>query len=77
MARIGDKLGVRATNVIGVAARLFRTEPVRRLVVEEATPQLDLLGDLAERHLDVEALLGLARTGALAGLPALPPGTGS
>jgi len=39
--------------------------------------RLDLLGDLVERHLDVEALLGLARTGALAGLPALPPGTGS
>ncbi len=39
--------------------------------------RLDLLGDLVERHLDVEALLGLARTGAPAGLPALPPGTGS
>jgi hypothetical protein len=49
MARIGDKLGVRATNVIGVAAR-FRTEPVRRLVVEEATPQLDRLGDLVWLH---------------------------
>ena len=39
--------------------------------------RLDLLGDLAEQHLDVEALLGLARTGAPAGLPVLPPGAGS
>jgi len=36
--------------------------------------RLDLLGDLAERHLDVEALLGLARAGAPAALPVLPPG---
>ena len=39
--------------------------------------RLDLLGDLVEQHLDVEALLGLARAGAPAGLPVLPPGTGS
>ena len=36
--------------------------------------RLDLLGDLAERHLDVDALLELARTGAAQGLPFLPPG---
>ena len=36
--------------------------------------RFDLLGDLVERHLDVEALLGLARTGAPAALPVLPPG---
>jgi adenosylcobyric acid synthase len=39
--------------------------------------RLDLLGDLVEQHLDVEALLGLARTGAPAGRPALPPGGGT
>ena len=36
--------------------------------------RFDLLGDLVERHLDVEALLRLARTGAQPGLPVLPPG---
>jgi len=36
--------------------------------------RLDLLGDLVEEHLDVDALLALAREGAPAGLPFLPPG---
>ncbi|GAB3709948.1 hypothetical protein GCM10027590_02090 [Nocardiopsis nanhaiensis] len=36
--------------------------------------RLDLLGDLVERHLDVDALLGLARAGAPGGMPVLPPG---
>nr|WP_220481552.1 cobyric acid synthase [Nocardioides ginsengisegetis] len=36
--------------------------------------RLDLLGDLVEEHLDVDALLSLARSGAPAGLPVLPPG---
>lgn len=36
--------------------------------------RLDLLGDLVERHLDVEALLELALAGAPAALPVLPPG---
>ncbi|GCD87998.1 cobyric acid synthase [Nocardioides sp. LS1] len=36
--------------------------------------RLDLLGDLVEEHLDVDALLSLARSGAPAGLPLLPPG---
>jgi adenosylcobyric acid synthase len=35
--------------------------------------RLDLLGDLVEEHLDVDALLALARSGA-PGLPFLPPG---
>jgi adenosylcobyric acid synthase len=38
--------------------------------------RLDLLADLAERHLDVDALLALARSGPPAGLPVLPPGGG-
>jgi adenosylcobyric acid synthase len=36
--------------------------------------RLDRLGDLVEEHLDVDALLGIARHGTPAGLPALPPG---
>ncbi len=36
--------------------------------------RLDLLGDLVEEHLDVDALLGLAEHGAPQGLPFLPPG---
>ena len=36
--------------------------------------RLDLLGDLVERHLDVDALLGLAENGPPEGLPFLPPG---
>jgi adenosylcobyric acid synthase len=36
--------------------------------------RLDRLGDLVEQHLDVDALLTLARTGAPAALPTLPPG---
>ncbi|MGN6252993.1 MAG: cobyric acid synthase [Marmoricola sp.] len=35
--------------------------------------RLDLLGDLVERHLDVDALLGLAAGGPPAGLPVVPP----
>ena len=36
--------------------------------------RLDLLGDLVEEHLDVDALLDLATSGAPASLPLLPPG---
>nr|WP_246283676.1 cobyric acid synthase [Nocardioides perillae] len=36
--------------------------------------RLDLLGDLVEEHLDVDALLDLALSGAPAGLPLLEPG---
>jgi adenosylcobyric acid synthase len=36
--------------------------------------RLDLLGDLVEEHLDVDALLALARGGAPFGLRVLPPG---
>lgn len=39
--------------------------------------RLDLLGDLVEQHLDVEALLALARSGPPPGLPFLPPGAPS
>jgi adenosylcobyric acid synthase len=46
--------------------------PVRFAQAREA--RLDLLGDLVERHLDVDALLDLARSGPPPGLPGLPPG---
>ncbi|MEZ0340443.1 cobyric acid synthase [Mycobacterium sp. pV006] len=36
--------------------------------------RLDLLGDLVETHIDVDALLALAENGAPEGLPFLPPG---
>jgi adenosylcobyric acid synthase len=36
--------------------------------------RLDLLGDLAEEHLDLDALLDLAQSGAPSGMPALEPG---
>ncbi len=38
--------------------------------------RLDLLADLAEEHLDVDALLALAHTGPLSDVPLLPPGAG-
>lgn len=41
---------------------------------ERREARLDLLGDLVTEHLDVDALLDLATTGAPAGLPLLPPG---
>jgi len=42
---------------------------------ERRERRLDLLGDLVEEHLDVDALLDLAHRGAPAGLPVLPPGS--
>jgi adenosylcobyric acid synthase len=60
------------------AARLagrrgFRVAPDTRFAaVREAT--LDLLGDLAEEHLDTEALWRLIESGPPAGLPFVPPG---
>lgn len=49
-------------------------EPSTVRFAEARQSRLDLLGDLVEAHLDVDALLQLARTGAPAGLPLLPPG---
>jgi adenosylcobyric acid synthase len=36
--------------------------------------RLDLLGDLVEEHLDLDALLDVARSGGPSGMPALEPG---
>jgi adenosylcobyric acid synthase len=43
---------------------------------ERREARLDLLGDLVEQRLDVEALLALAEHGAPSGLAVLPPGLG-
>ncbi|MDT7656488.1 MAG: adenosylcobyric acid synthase, partial [Pseudonocardiales bacterium] len=41
---------------------------------EVRTAQLDLLGDLVERHLDTDALWRLIEHGPPPGLPFVPPG---
>ncbi|ANH40252.1 Cobyric acid synthase [Nocardioides dokdonensis FR1436] len=58
------------------AAYLARTLGVTSTVSFPAARErrLDLLGDLVETHLDVDALLDLARRGAPDRLPFLPPG---
>ena len=58
-AFFGAALGLTPSSVSFPAARARR---------------LDLLGDLVEEHLDVDALLSLAREGAPSSLPNLPPG---
>jgi adenosylcobyric acid synthase len=42
---------------------------------ERREARLELLGDLVEEHLDVNALLDLARSGPPQGLLVLPPGS--
>lgn len=61
---------------LGLAAEAAGTSyaPAGVRFAERRAVRLDLLGDLVEEHLDVDALLGLARRGAPAGLPVLPPG---
>lgn len=58
-ALLAEMLGRRPSTVSFRAAREAR---------------LDRLGDLVESHLDVGALIALARDGAPSGLPVLPPG---
>jgi adenosylcobyric acid synthase len=58
-AFLAETLGRASSGVSFTAAREHR---------------LDLLADLVERHLDVDALLALARDGTPPGLPGLPPG---
>jgi adenosylcobyric acid synthase len=69
--------GFRQAFLAEVAARAGRSRPPSDVVfAERREARLDLLGDLVEQHLDVDALLDLARRGAPAGLPVLPPGAG-
>lgn len=59
-----------------VAASAGRRRPASGVVFEERREaRLDLLGDLVSEHLDVDALLDLALSGAPDGLPVLPPGS--
>jgi adenosylcobyric acid synthase len=68
--------GFRTAFLAEVAARAGRTrEPSGVVFAERRERRLDLLGDLVEEHLDVDALLDLAHRGAPAGLPVLPPGS--
>jgi adenosylcobyric acid synthase len=57
------------------AGRAYEPSDVR--FGERREARLDLLGDLVERHLDVDALLELATSGATSGLAVLPPGASS
>ena len=41
---------------------------------ERREGRFELLADLVEEHLDVDALVSLARTGTPSGVPFLPPG---
>jgi adenosylcobyric acid synthase len=56
-----------------VLAMLDDREPSAVRFADARAARLDLLGDLVEEHLDVPGLLELARAGAPAGLPVLPP----
>ncbi|MGL5817551.1 MAG: cobyric acid synthase [Phycicoccus sp.] len=55
---------------------LFGRAPTTVSFPAARAARLDLLGDLVETHLDVDALLDLARSGTRAGLPVLPPAGG-
>jgi adenosylcobyric acid synthase len=68
--------GFRGAFLADVASRAGRTRaPSEVVFAERRERRLDLLGDLVEEHLDVDALLDLARRGVPAGLPLLPPGS--
>jgi adenosylcobyric acid synthase len=64
----GDEFRTSVLAMLGVPG----PSPVRFEEARQA--RLDLLGDLVEEHLDVDALLLLAQHGAPSGLPMLPPG---
>jgi len=68
--------GFRQAFLADVAARAGRSREASGVVfAERREARLDLLGDLVERHLDVDALLELARSGPPVGLSVLPPGS--
>ncbi|MFT4187190.1 MAG: cobyric acid synthase [Aeromicrobium sp.] len=70
--------GFRRAFLAEVARAAGRPEPVARVSFgERREARLDLLGDLAEQHLDVDALLDLAASGAPSGLRRLAPGAGA
>ena len=61
---------------LGVAAAAAGTAytPSGVCFAERREARFELLADLVEEHLDVDALLDLAVSGPPAGLPVLPPG---
>jgi adenosylcobyric acid synthase len=70
--------GFRQAFLGEVAARAgHHRSPSDVVFAERREARLDLLADLVEEHLDLDALLGLATDGAPEGLPVLPPGQGS
>ncbi|WP_210649484.1 cobyric acid synthase [Nocardioides sp. SYSU D00065] len=69
----GDELR-RAVLRVAAAAAGASYEPGEVDFAALRERRLNLLGDLAEEHLDVDALLDLATAGAPAGLPVLEPG---
>ena len=67
--------GFRQAFLAALAQQAGRTRaPSDVVFAERREARLDLLGDLVEQHLDVDALLDLARSGAPSALPLLPPG---
>ncbi|HYO41176.1 MAG TPA: cobyric acid synthase [Nocardioidaceae bacterium] len=81
--------GARSGNVVGtmwhgslegdalrgaLLAELFGRTPSAVSFPAAREARVDRLGDLVEEHLDVAALLALARSGAPAGLPTVPAG---
>jgi adenosylcobyric acid synthase len=69
----GDDLR-RALLAEVAAAAGVAYEPSDVGFADQRERRLDLLGDLAEEHLDLDALFSLAESGAPSGLPALEPG---
>lgn len=59
-------------EVAGLCAKAWQPSGVS--FTERREQRLELLADLVEEHLDVDALQRLAQDGAAAGLPLLPPG---
>ncbi len=87
---ISDSEGSDAGNVLGTHWHgLLENDGFRRALLtrlgfavapdtrfaDVRSAQLDLLGDLVERHLDTDAVLRLIEHGAPAGLPFVPPGS--
>lgn len=66
--------GMRASVLTDAAQRAGRSwQPAGVSFASAREARLDLLGELAEKHLDLDALLALARNG-VPDLPLLPPG---
>jgi adenosylcobyric acid synthase len=61
-------------EVAGAVGRTYESSGVS--FAEQREARLDLLGDLVEQKLDVDALLAMAEHGAPDGLVVLPPGDG-